>query len=541
MSASTKRKTRQAEIEAGTYKKQAAQKERDEKKAKEKRTVAICIAFVAVIIVAAILLNVIPAIKEKQELRRYSEGTAVTVGDRSYSPAEISYLYSNQFQSFANSYYATLFGLDTSKGASGLGSVAYNGPEVDGKSFESWRDYFLDSVYTQLSQIQTLLAYARDNGITLSDEEKAQVEENISTFETYAKTYGYPSVDQFLQMNLGKGLTLDAIRGLELDSALAGKAYTAYQDSLSFTDEQLDEEYASFNGNYDTYSYAYYLVKAEAAEGEEPTDMAKAEAKASADAIIASYQDGYDVEDLYERLNGYIEEELGGSATRDDDRNGGYLNGSYADWLKDAARQPGDITRVEDGSDQYVVLFLDHKDAAYPTVNVRHILIQAEKGEDGTWSEEALAAAKAEAERILAEYEAGDKTEESFAALAEQYSTDEGSKANGGLYENVAKGQMVQEFNDFCFAEGRKSGDTGIVYGTNGQYAGYHVMYFAGEGELYSKLLAENSLTEKALDEFLSATAAVTPGAEEALVDPVTGPIVTPAPETEEEPAKTEG
>ncbi len=541
MSASTKRKTRQAEIEAGTYKKQAAQKERDEKKAKEKRTVAICIAFVAVIIVAAILLNVIPAIKEKQELRRYSEGTAVTVGDRSYSPAEISYLYSNQFQSFANSYYAMLYGLDTSKGASGLGSVAYNGPEVDGKSFESWRDYFLDSVYTQLSQIQMLLAYARDNGITLSDEEKAQVEENISTFETYAKTYGYPSVDQFLQMNLGKGLTLDAIRGLELDSALAGKAYTAYQDSLSFTDEQLDEEYASFNGNYDTYSYAYYLVKAEAAEGEEPTDMAKAEAKASADAIIASYQDGYDVEDLYERLNGYIEEELGGSATRDDDRNGGYLNGSYADWLKDAARQPGDITRVEDGSDQYVVLFLDHKDAAYPTVNVRHILIQAEKGEDGTWSEEALAAAKAEAERILAEYEAGDKTEESFAALAEQYSTDEGSKANGGLYENVAKGQMVQEFNDFCFAEGRKSGDTGIVYGTNGQYAGYHVMYFAGEGELYSKLLAENSLTEKALDEFLSATAAVTPGAEEALVDPVTGPIVTPAPETEEEPAKTEG
>ena len=46
MSASTKRKTRQAEIEAGTYKKQAAQKERDEKKAKERRTIRLCIAFV---------------------------------------------------------------------------------------------------------------------------------------------------------------------------------------------------------------------------------------------------------------------------------------------------------------------------------------------------------------------------------------------------------------------------------------------------------------------------------------------------------------
>ncbi|MGX8692529.1 MAG: peptidylprolyl isomerase [Clostridia bacterium] len=532
MSASTKRKTRQAEIEAGTYKKQAAQKERDEKKAKEKRTFTICVAFVAVLVVAAILLNVIPAIKNKQELRRYTEGTAVTIGDRSYSPAEIKYLYANQFQNFANSYYATLFGLDTSKGASGLGSVAYNGPEMEGKSYASWRDYFLDSVYTQLGQIQTMLGYARENGITLSDEEKAQVEENISTFETYAKTYGYPNVDQFLEINLGKGLTLDTIRGLEQDSALANKAYTAYQESLSFTDGELDEEYASFNGNYDTYSYAYYQVKPEAAEGEEPSELAIAEAKASADAIIASYQDGYDVEDLYERLNGYIEEELGGSATRNDDMNGSYLSGAYADWVKDAARQPGDITRIEDGNDQYVVLFLGHKDAAYPTVNVRHILIQAEKGEDGTWSEEALAAAKAEAERILAEYEAGARTEESFAALAEQYSTDEGSKANGGLYENVAKGQMVQEFNDFCFAEGRRSGDTGIVYGTNGQYAGYHVMYYVGEGELYSELLARNSLTEKAIESWLNdAAPAVVPGAEEVLVDPVTAPIATTAPQ----------
>ena len=210
------------------------------------------------------------------------------------------------------------------------------------------------------------------------------------------------------------------------------------------------------------------------------------------------------MEDLYDRFNGYIESELGGSATRNDDMNGGYISASYADWLKDAARQAGDVTRIEDGSDQYVVLFLDHKDANYPTVNVRHILIQADKGEDGTWSEEALAAAKAEAERILAEYEAGDKTEESFAALAEQYSTDEGSREDGGLYENVAKGQMVQEFNDFCFAEGRKSGDTGIVYGTNGQYAGYHVMYYVGEGELYSNVIAENDLGSTAVGEWMA-------------------------------------
>ena len=100
---------------------------------------------------------------------------------------------------------------------------------------------------------------------------------------------------------------------------------------------------------------------------------------------------------------------------------------------------------------------------------------------------------------------------------------------------------MVEAFNDFCFAEGRKIGDTAIVYGSNGQYAGYHVMYFAGEGEIYSKLLATNSLTQKAVEEWLTSIAlSATPGAEEALVDPVTAPIATPAPEATEEPAAPE-
>lgn len=38
-----------------------------------------------------------------------------------------------------------------------------------------------------------------------------------------------------------------------------------------------------------------------------------------------------------------------------------------------------------------------------------------------------------------------------FAALAKQYSEDPGSKDNGGLYENVKKGQFVSEFDDVIF------------------------------------------------------------------------------------------
>ena len=45
-------------------------------------------------------------------------------------------------------------------------------------------------------------------------------------------------------------------------------------------------------------------------------------------------------------------------------------------------------------------------------------------------------------ETIRAEFEAGDKTEESFAALAEEYSEDTGSNTNGGLYDSTNKVQV---------------------------------------------------------------------------------------------------
>ena len=118
------------------------------------------------------------------------------------------------------------------------------------------------------------------------------------------------------------------------------------------------------------------------------------------------------------------------------------------------------------------------------TMDVRHILIQPEASEDGTFSEEAWAAADTEAQRILAEWQAGDATEDSFAALAGTYSTDPGSSSNGGLYEDVVPGQMVTEFNDWCFDPARQTGDTGIVKTSYG----YHIMFFSSASEeLYWK------------------------------------------------------
>lgn len=124
------------------------------------------------------------------------------------------------------------------------------------------------------------------------------------------------------------------------------------------------------------------------------------------------------------------------------------------------------------------------KDAG-KTVDVRHILLMPENGtagEDGypVYSEEDWAACEAEVQKIYDEWQAGDKSEQSFADFAVKYSQD-GNAAQGGIYENVPQGAMVETFNDWCFDESRQFGDHGLV---KTQY-GYHIMFFVDSNEIW--------------------------------------------------------
>ena len=126
---------------------------------------------------------------------------------------------------------------------------------------------------------------------------------------------------------------------------------------------------------------------------------------------------------------------------------------------------------------QYISIYQENYDETLPLaycVNVRHILISAE---DST-NADSMAAAKKQAEDLYAQWQQ-DPTEDNFIALAGEHTQDPGSKETGGLYEDVYPGQMVTNFNDWCFDESRQPGDHGLVE-TN---YGYHLMYFVGDSE----------------------------------------------------------
>ena len=115
-----------------------------------------------------------------------------------------------------------------------------------------------------------------------------------------------------------------------------------------------------------------------------------------------------------------------------------------------------------------------------PLVNVRHILVMPqEQDENGEYTDAAWIEAEQKAQKILNEWQSGEATEDSFAALAGEYSEDPGSASNGGLYTDVYPGQMIDEFDAWCFDDARQAGDTAIV---KTDY-GYHIMYYVSQGE----------------------------------------------------------
>lgn len=107
-------------------------------------------------------------------------------------------------------------------------------------------------------------------------------------------------------------------------------------------------------------------------------------------------------------------------------------------------------------------------------INVRHILIMPEEGSEIADAD----AAQKRAEELYAQF-LQNPTEENFAEMAGEYSDDTGSVSNGGLYTDVQPGDMITEFNDWCFDESRQPGDHEIIQTSYGS----HIMYFVGESE----------------------------------------------------------
>ena len=496
MSASNNKKLRSEQAAA-----KLTEKQLKEQKA-ERETRAYTIAFVVVLVilvVAAIFAGVQQKVTSSGMRERNT--VAMTIGEHQISNAELSYYYIDGVNNFysQNGSYAAMFGLDVTKPLD---------QQPLGSDGTTWADNFVDSAKSSVRSTYALVDAANAAGFTLTQEQENQVKAIVDNLGLYAKMYGMNNATAYLKAMYGNGATAEGFQQYYRMNLLADAYQSHYEESLTYSDADIRAYEADKSEQYNAYSYNQYFLSAsnyltggtqDDSGNTTYTQEERSAAAAEAEKVAKTLVDGTvtSVEAFDKAIAAAVD---GASSTAYTNQLQTALNSKVADWVSDPARKAGDKTYIpstytdtnEDGTEYtvtsgyYVVYFSDSTDNNFPLVNVRHILVSYEGGTQDettgvtTYSDEEKAAARTEAEALLNEWRSGAATEESFAALATEKTDDPGSKDSGGLYEKVYPGQMVTAFNDWCFDDARKAGDTDIV---ETEY-GCHVMYFAGEADI---------------------------------------------------------
>ncbi|MCI5928378.1 MAG: peptidylprolyl isomerase [Pseudoflavonifractor capillosus] len=523
MSASREKKQRQS---AGQNLTQKELKEAKEAQAAKRKSILYWVIGVVVVILVAALL-----IWNSNFFQ--NRATAVTVNGHNFTAGEVEYYYNSAYQQEYQLYYYSTMGI--------TGLTNFNpatDPKdqyVDEEQTQTYYDYFMESALDALTQVAALTDAAEKDGFSLelSESGKETYDSTISSMKDNATTSGY-SYASYLQAIYGSHMTTGIYESCLKRAIMLTEYQQAHQDTLTYTDEDYTTYYDENKDSIDTFSYEVAFLSGSApsttdedgntveATEEEKTAAMEA-AKANADKLMADVEAGGDFAELADT---YVQEDSA-NTFRSTETTGSSLSTTYGDWLKDAARAEGDINVFESTSGYYVVRFLDRYLDETPTADIRHILVKAElTQEDDPATEdvdestiptdEAMEAAKAEAESLLAQWEAGDKTAESFGELAKANSDDSGSASNGGLYTQFEEGQMVDTFNDWIFDSEHTEGDTGLVENTNSGMYGWHVMYFQAWNDPSWKINAKSSFQN---DDMTSWIESITEGYEAVKAD----------------------
>ena len=513
MSASSKKKLRK-ELEA------AAMTEKQLLEQKETKKLRLYTGIFAAAIAVMILVVIASRVFSSGMIPRST--TALTVGETKVSAAELNHYYIDSVNNFLEQAgdYVSLFGLDTTKA---LDEQFYS--EADELT---WADYFVDQATATAQNMYAVYNAAKAEGFTMSAESAESIDATMENMELYATLYGFSSADSYIAAMYGEGCNEKTFRQYAEVQLTAQEFAAAKNESLTYDDAAIRAEDEANAATYSAYTYNYaYLAASKFYEGgtenedgtttysDEEMEAGRAAAEAAAQTLVsATTIEELDAAYAALEINAEVEN---AASTRQNNIQYSSVTTAIREWVTASERKAGDIALIpseytthnhEDGeectgdndtksvSGYYVVLFESRDENLTNLINVRHILVAFEGGTtDETsgstvYSDEEKAAAKAEADEILASFQAGEMTEDAFAALANELS-DDGDGTTGGLYENVYPGQMVSNFDAWCFDAARKAGDTAVI---DTEY-GYHVMYFVGTSDTtYRDYMIESTL-----------------------------------------------
>ena len=416
--------------------------------------------------------------------------TAATVGSHKLSPAMVNYFYKEAYNSMSSQYGDMMSYMIDS-------NTPLNEQYYDEENGITWADTLIEQGLNSAARIYAIYDEAVANGETLSDDDQSSIDATVSNLSVYATYYGYSNVNGYLAAMYGTGCNEKNFREFLSIETLANNYSQKVYDTPVYTEDELAADYAADPNAYDTVDYRVFAVTDALFDEEDEEKLADLK-KTAADELLAAAEEGDEafIQAAYDHASEDTKENYeDDSYTLRTDV--GHSDSDLSNWLFESDRKTGDATCVETSGTYYVAIFESRDTHDYALPNVRHILISV----SDTTDEEAMATAKETAEKLLAEYEAGEHTEDAFAAIGDAAYAD-GTAAESARYEDITPGQMVEDFENWCFDASRQVGDTGIVESTYG----YHVMYFSGFGTNYRMKLVEDEQRGNVYTDWLTAT-----------------------------------
>lgn len=447
--------------------------------------------------------------------------------DQSVSIAEYEYYYMRAYNQvryqaqYYQYYYQTSNGYDLSLTPE---EQTQTTKDADGNEI-TWVEKLHEDT---LEIIQLHKAYyneALKMGLKLTKADEAFIDKQIEDLRDEAKSAGSNSsssnsenkvkysLNAYLRKVYGGSINERFLRKQLKIQVLAQKYLTERTNEIAkdYDQKDIDAEYKKDTTAYDFVTFRAYTFKTTelTKEDKETDDALKArQAKANAE-VKKNANDFYNAVTNDATFTAKAKELNKDTADYNVDKETKYsmlkstaqstFSEDAAKWLFDSSTKVGSKKLFSDEENgKYIVVLALSKPHQEQTVTARHILFQTKDQNSGNdLSEEEIAKKKTQAEDVLKKFNEGDKTEDSFAALANEYNEDTGSSSNGGLYEHIYPGQMVTEFNDWVFDANRKAGDVELV---ETDY-GYHIIYFvAKDGKDYYDSAIRSSKANKDIE-----------------------------------------
>lgn len=443
---------------------------------------------------------------------------AVTVNDTDVSIGMYNYYYTCITQNYISyAQYGYYEDLNPSKDYSKQTTTDEEGNTM------KWSERFRKDTLDQIKYITSYYEAAVNAGVTLTAEQKENVEENLKTIKESAREADMP-VNEYISATYGEHCGYATLKKMLEQCYIAETYYYQNMVETKATDDEIKDYYKKHKTDYLNVDFAYLqmsytdsnkskmIKKAEKyARSINSVESLKKNLPAACSDLIKQYVEaGYyeNEEACAKALAESVETTISKSET-------GFIDEAL-DWLFSDDTAINDCKYFDDTENSIIYILLK---TGKPAVNkeevysVRHILVmpesksddkgntddESENPADKKYTDEEWAAAKAKADKILKQFNSGDKTEYSFAKLAEKYSGDTESTSSGssgiygGLYAGTTLGTMVKNFEDWSVDDSRKYGDTAIV---KSDY-GYHIMFFIGDYEKYIYDCAAAVATEK--------------------------------------------